>query len=60
MIEQYFQCPYCWEETMVMLDPSIARQTYVEDCQICCNPVEVTVTFNDGVLVQFDATELGQ
>lgn len=45
---------------MVMLDPSIARQTYVEDCQICCNPVEVTVTFNDGVLVQFDATELGQ
>ena len=54
MLEHYFQCPFCWEEISFLLDPSTAQQTYVEDCGICCNPLEVTVSFGDGELIGFE------
>lgn len=59
MFEHFFQCPYCWEEISMLLDPSIS-QTYVEDCEVCCNPIEIRVKFEEGDLVSFQATELGQ
>jgi len=40
MFEHFFQCPYCWEEVSVLLDPSITHQTYIEDCEVCCRPIE--------------------
>jgi len=60
MFEHFFQCPYCWEEISMLLDPSVARQTYVEDCEICCNPIELTVGFLDGELTQFEVSNLEQ
>ena len=60
MYEHFFQCPYCWEEISFLLDSSIPNQTYVEDCEVCCNPIEVTATFEDQELVGFEARELGQ
>lgn len=59
MEEQYFQCPYCWEEISMLLDPSVS-QTYVEDCEVCCNPIQVSVTFEEGELVSFSAESLEQ
>jgi len=59
MEEHFFQCPYCWEEISMLLDPSVS-QTYVEDCEICCHPIEVTVAFEDGALIHFDATSIEQ
>jgi hypothetical protein len=39
-------CPYCGEESEVALDPgSGARQTYVEDCPVCCQPWNVHVEY---------------
>jgi len=35
-------------------------QTYVEDCEVCCNPIELQVSFEDGELVVFEAREIGQ
>ncbi len=60
MDEHFFQCPYCWEEISILLDTSIAQQTYVEDCEVCCNPIEFTVVFEDRELLQFEAQPLGQ
>lgn len=59
MIEHGFQCPHCWASISMLLDPS-TTQTYVEDCEVCCNPIEIEVVFEDGELVQFDAREIGQ
>ena len=53
MYEHYFQCPYCWEEISMLLDPSIKQQNYVEDCEICCNPIELTLQFNNSILESF-------
>jgi hypothetical protein len=44
------QCPYCNEMNEISLDPGGgASQQYVEDCQVCCNPWRVSVTYSEGV-----------
>lgn len=59
MYEHFFQCPYCWEEISMLLDPSVTA-TYVEDCEVCCNPIEVTARFDDGALSEFSAQDIEQ
>ncbi|MGW9684052.1 CPXCG motif-containing cysteine-rich protein [Flagellimonas sp. 2504JD1-5] len=60
MYEHFFQCPYCWEEISFLLDNSVSKQTYIEDCEVCCNPIEVTQAFENNELLDFEARELGQ
>jgi hypothetical protein len=60
MIEHFFQCPYCWEEISMLLDPSIREQKYIEDCENCCNPMEVSVSFEDGELNSFQVAGIDQ
>ena len=60
MFEHFFQCPYCWEEISMLLDSSVPAQTYVEDCEVCCNPIEISARFVNQELVEFDPKELGQ
>jgi hypothetical protein len=39
-------CPYCGESMEIALDPgSGPHQQYVEDCQVCCQPWQVTVRY---------------
>ena len=52
---QKFSCPYCLERISILLDPTIDDQQYVEDCEVCCNPIEITCKFTNGKLVYFDA-----
>ncbi|WP_246034763.1 CPXCG motif-containing cysteine-rich protein [Polaribacter aestuariivivens] len=58
--EHYFQCPYCWEEISMILDASVYQQTYIEDCEVCCNPIEITPTFEAGELISFNAQSIEQ
>jgi len=46
--EQSATCPYCGERITLLVDPSIDYQTYVEDCQVCCQPMVVQATIGDG------------
>lgn len=32
-------CPYCGECFTSLIDPSVEAQEYIEDCQVCCNPI---------------------
>ena len=41
------QCPYCGENLRIEVDCSVERQSYIEDCQVCCRPIEFDVTVND-------------
>jgi hypothetical protein len=47
--EENIYCPYCGEPISVLIDPSVPEQAYVEDCSVCCRPIELTVTVDDGV-----------
>lgn len=60
MIEHFFQCPYCWENISMLLDSSIESQVYVEDCEVCCNPIQLSVTFSENQLVIFEANNIEQ
>ncbi|TQD39678.1 CPXCG motif-containing cysteine-rich protein [Haloflavibacter putidus] len=59
MVEHFFQCPYCWEEISMLLDPSVS-QTYIEDCEVCCNPIRIEVNFEQGELAGFSAITIEQ
>lgn len=53
-------CPYCGEENEIVIDPGGgASQQYVEDCQVCCQPWRVTITYRgDGTAdAQADALD---
>ncbi|HEY2930899.1 MAG TPA: CPXCG motif-containing cysteine-rich protein [Acidobacteriota bacterium] len=39
------ECPYCGEWLEISIDPTVSSQTYVEDCQVCCRPMQVVVRF---------------
>ena len=58
-IEHAFSCPYCLAPISMLLDPSIAEQTYVEDCEVCCSPIEVSYRIEDAAVVSFEAERLG-
>lgn len=60
MHEHFFTCPYCWESISMLLDLSESEQEYVEDCEVCCNPIRVHYRAEDGELMAFEAEELGQ
>ena len=33
-------CPYCGETIEVLLNPEDVGAEYIEDCQVCCRPIE--------------------
>ena len=34
-------CPYCGEENEIAVDPGSGdSQEYIEDCQVCCRPIQ--------------------
>ena len=47
-------CPYCGEPIQLLIDCSVEQQRYVEDCQVCCQPmvVEVALDEDDQMQVQ--------
>ncbi len=59
-MEHFFQCPHCWEDISMLLDVSIHKQTYIEDCEVCCNPIEITATFDNSELNGFEAQSIEQ
>lgn len=59
-MEHFFQCPHCWEEISMILDQSISNQTYIEDCEVCCNPIEINPVFEHGELIGFQANSIEQ
>jgi len=52
-------CPYCGEAYGTPVDLTAGSCTYVEDCQICCQPIELSVSVDDaGRLASFTARRL--
>lgn len=61
MYEHSFQCPHCWQNISMLFDASAFSQTYVEDCEVCCQPIEVSVDFDDeGELISFNSKNLDE
>jgi hypothetical protein len=42
----------------MVLDLSAGRQTYIEDCEVCCKPIQISFGIEDGEVSSFNATTL--
>ncbi len=40
-------CPYCGERYGIAVDTSAGSQVQIEDCQICCQPIEFASDVDD-------------
>ncbi|MEM6644589.1 MAG: CPXCG motif-containing cysteine-rich protein [Bacteroidota bacterium] len=60
MNEHFFDCPYCGAEISMLLDPSIPSQEYIEDCEVCCNPINISYQMEYGELVSFGSDSIEQ
>jgi hypothetical protein len=50
-------CPYCGERIELAVDPGGgAVQRYVEDCEVCCRPLQLTVRWDENGAAHVDAT----
>ena len=54
MIEHFFTCPYCWQNISFLIEEIQGSHTYIEDCEICCNPIEIEYQFFDNQIKNFN------
>ncbi len=40
-------CPYCGEWIDILIDDSAGEQQYIEDCQVCCRPIQIAVALDE-------------
>ena len=43
-----FQCPYCGERLETRVDLTADEASYIEDCQVCCRPIEIAAEREEG------------
>lgn len=49
-------CPYCGEEVGIVVDCTIKSQRFVEDCQVCCRPIQFAIEVSeDGEILELRA-----
>ena len=44
----------------MLLDPSLSDQKYIEDCEVCCRPIEIMALFRDQQIHLFEAVDIDQ
>ena len=53
-----YECAFCGEENEVLIDPSGGRrQTFTEDCTVCCRPNLIALVLNEDGGVELQATQ---
>ncbi len=50
-------CPYCGESFESSVDCSAGSQAYVEDCAVCCRPIEVRIRIGDDGAIENVSTK---
>ena len=53
--ERPVDCPFCGEPITILVDVSGGTQSYVEDCEVCCRPMNIAVEAEDGELYSVSA-----
>lgn len=51
----FFSCPHCGERISMLLDLSAGSQRYIEDCEACCSPIDISYQAEKGRVVSFTA-----
>jgi len=57
--ESVVTCPHCWEKITLVIDLSVSSQNYIEDCFVCCQPIQINYTTAAGALLSIDVESTG-
>ena len=50
------QCPYCGEENSLRVEAFQDEYSTIEDCTVCCRPIQFYVTFEDGEIMDVEVS----
>jgi phage terminase large subunit GpA-like protein len=51
IVEAEIVCPHCGERFPLEIDTSQREQSLIEDCTVCCRPIQLTIRCRPGELV---------
>ncbi len=54
MTNVLIDCPYCGESVEIVVEEHVGEQSYVEDCQVCCRPINMKVLLVPGEEVEVE------
>jgi hypothetical protein len=46
------RCPYCGERFEARVEVSAGAQEYIEDCEVCCRPMALSIEVEDNGALQ--------
>jgi hypothetical protein len=53
-----YECAFCGEDNEILVDPSGGRrQTFTEDCAVCCRPNLIALVINEEGDVELHVTQ---
>jgi hypothetical protein len=55
LYEQQVSCPYCGECFTAFIDLSQGNQQTIEDCYVCCRPIDFVIESDGTRLIHFEA-----
>lgn len=56
-VNSYFlACPYCLEQIEVCIDTSAGSQVYMEDCEVCCHPIQFRIMMDGNEVTDIEAS----
>jgi hypothetical protein len=53
-VSESIQCPYCGQRFDLVIDTSLAAQTFTTDCEVCCRPIQVRVECEPGEVLSLE------
>ena len=52
LVETEITCPHCGEVFPLQIDTSQREQSFIEDCTVCCRPINLTIRCEPGAVVE--------
>lgn len=56
-VETDVACPHCGESFPLLVDTSVREQSIVEDCSVCCRPINLTILSEPGEILELREAE---
>ncbi len=53
--ETFFSCPYCFEQISMVFEVFHGNQSYIEDCEVCCRPIQITYSVEEEEVINLNA-----
>ena len=57
IVEAEVPCPFCGEVFTISIDTTQGDYSTIEDCQVCCRPIQLTIACEPGEVLGVDVAQ---